>query len=120
MARNATPPIAAPSMPPMPKADEIMGLDHQLMTPDLADRILPEGVPIARKTLQRAGFLLTHPAEFDQTPPAQSRAIVAEFDAALDRALRDRQKKNVEEFGHARPFEAACQPPASEPNKEPS
>jgi hypothetical protein len=88
--------------PPAVNDREIMGIAHPLMTEAMIDKLVA-AVPIPLPLLKRAGYLLSHPAEFEQASFAEIKAIVGQFNVALDAEVRLAQERNLKANGKARP-----------------
>jgi hypothetical protein len=102
--RDSAPATADTVLRNGPAADEIIGLDHPSMTPDLAAKLLKDGVPIPYALLRRIGPLCD-PMRYRVIPNGELMAIADELNGALDRALKLRQETNLKSVGKARPFE---------------
>jgi hypothetical protein len=81
---------------------EIMGIHHPLMTEAMIDKLIP-AVSVPLPVLKRAGYLLSHPAEFEQASFGEIKALLGQFNAALDADVRSAQERNVKATGKARP-----------------
>jgi hypothetical protein len=90
---------AAPALSPV----EIIDITHPAVNEKMVQQLLPDGIRVPISDLQQVTYLVTHPMELDQTPPAMTKAIGAKFNGLLNEQFRGAQERLLEETGKARP-----------------
>jgi len=71
---------------------EIMGMNHPLMTPQLAQAILPEGPRVPVPLLHRVCSLLCNPVAYRETSAGDLLTLADQISTLMDRQLRAAQE----------------------------